>query len=262
MIVDCHTHIDSTGEEIEASEHLSASETVDVCIVLAKTRRGESNTEINRKLSAYINKHSEKTVGFALVDPRRDKINVKNVASNKEKLGLSGAVLYCSEMGFHPVHSRAMRFYESAEEVGLPVFFHNGEPLGTDAVLDYAQPYLLDEVARTFKTLKIVVGNMGFPFVEQTLSVLAKNENVYADLTISPSRIWQVYNTVVSAYERGVMEKLLFGSGYPDGRAGECIETLLGFNKLLPEASLPPVPRDNIRNIIERNSLELLGIEH
>jgi hypothetical protein len=57
------------------------------------------------------------------------------------------------------------------------------------------------------------------------------------------------------------MEKLLFGSGYPDGRAGECIETLLGFNKLLPEASLPLVPRGSIRNIIERNSLELLGIE-
>lgn len=260
MIVDCHTHIGSTGEEIEASEHLSASETVDICIVLANAGAGESNAEINKKLSTYINRHSEKTIGFALVDPRRGKINVKNVASNKEKLGLLGAVLYCGEMGFHPAHSRAMRFYESAEEVGLPVFFHNASCHGSDSVLDYSQPYLLDEVARTFKTLKIVVGNMGFPFVEQTLSLLAKHDNVYADLTISPNKIWQVYNTVVSAYEGGVMEKLLFGSGYPDGRAGECIETLLGFNKLFPEASLPLVPRGNIRDIIERNSLELLGI--
>ena len=261
MIVDCHTHIDSSGEEIEASEHLSAAETVDVCVVLAKPRKGESSAEINKKLFEYIGKHTEKMVGFGLVDPRRDKIKPKPLASAIEKQGISGVVLYCSEMGFHPVHSRAMRFYESAEELGLPVFFHNGEPLGSEAELGYAQPYLLDEVARTFKSLKIVVGNMGFPFVEQTLSLLAKHENVLADLTISPSRVWQVYNTVVSAYERGVMEKLLFGSGYPDSRAGECMETLLGFNKLLSEAKLSTVPRGAIRSVIERNSLEILGIK-
>jgi predicted TIM-barrel fold metal-dependent hydrolase len=127
--------------------------------------------------------------------------------------------------------------------------------------LDYVQPYLLDEVARTFPALKIVIGTMGAPFVEQTLSMAAKHENVYADLTIKPSSVWQVYNTVVAAHERGVMDKLLFGSGYPLGKAGECIETLLGFNKLLADTNLPTVPRGSIRNIIERDTLELLGIK-
>jgi len=58
------------------------------------------------------------------------------------------------------------------------------------------------------------------------------------------------------------MDKLLFGSGFPLSNAGECIETLLGFNMLLSDTKLPTVPRGSIRNVIERDSLELLGIEH
>ncbi len=128
--------------------------------------------------------------------------------------------------------------------------------------MEYAQPYLLDEVARAYPDLKIVIGNMGVPFVEQTLAMVSKHQNVFADLTIRPSKVWQTYNIVVAAYEQGVMDKLLFGSGSPLGSASECIETLLGFNMLLADTKLPTVPRGSIRNVIERDSLELLGIRH
>jgi len=259
MIVDCHTHINCAAENVEASEHLAAAETVDACIVLA-TAEGASQ-EVNKKLSEYVSKHKEKMVGFAVVGPTKDKTNVKNLAFITDKLQLKGTVLYCSSCGFHPAHSRAMRFYESAQELGLPVFFHNGGPLKSEAVLDYAQPYLLDEVAREFSALKIIIGTMGIPFVKQTLSMVAKHKNVYADLTIRPSNIWQVYNMVAAAHECGVMDKLLFGSGFPFSKAGECMETLLGFNKLLADTNLPTVPRGNIRNIIERDTLEILGIK-
>jgi len=260
MIGDCHTHIRCAAEDVEVSEHLAAAETVDVCIVLA-TADGSSQ-EVNKHLSEYVSKHKDKMFGFGLVEPTKDKVSVKNLASITDKLGLKGTVLYCSSCGFHPVHSRAMRFYESAQELGLPVFFHNGGPgLGPGAVLDYALPYLLDEVARKFSGLKIIVVTMGIPFVDKTLSMVAKHKNVYADLTIRPSNVWQVYNMVVAAHECRVMDKLLFGSGFPLGKAGQCIETLLGFNKLLADPNLPTVPRGNIRSIIERNTLELLGIK-
>ena len=259
MIVDCHTHINCAAENIEASEHLAATETVDICIVLAAPE-GPSQ-EVNKKLSEYIGRHKEKMVGFAVVEPTADKISVKNLVVLTDKLGLKGTVLYCSQCGFHPAHSRAMKFYESAQELGLPVFFHNGGALGPEAVLDYAQPYLLDEVAREFSALKIVIGMMGIPFVEQTLSMVAKHKNVYADLTIKPGNVWQVYNTVIAAHECGVMDKLLFGSGFPFGKAKECIETLLSFNRLLTDTDLPTVPRGDIQNIIERDTLEVLGIK-
>jgi uncharacterized protein len=259
MIVDCHTHISFAADDVETSEHLAAAETVDACIVLAAAD-GPSE-EANKRLSEYVNRYKEKLIGFAAVEPTKDKIGVNNLKSLMEELGLDGVVLYCSACGFHPAHSRAMQFYESAQELGLPVFFHNSGHLGSSAVLDYAQPYLLDEIARAFPNLKIVIGGMGVPFVEQTLEITAKHKNVYADLTIQPRNVWQVYNIVVAAYEWGVMDKLLFGSGFPFGNTQECMETLLGFNMLLSDTNLPTVPRGNIRNIIERDALGALGIK-
>jgi predicted TIM-barrel fold metal-dependent hydrolase len=260
MIVDCHTHINFVADDdVSASEHVEAAETVDACIVLARAE--ESSEKVNKKLSEYVGKHREKMVGFAVIDPTKDNVTVKHLTSLRDKLGLRGVVLYCCQSGFHPTHSRAMQFYESAQELCFPVFFHNsGADLGREAVLDYAQPYLLDVIAREFGGLKIVIGTMGIPFVEQTLSIVAKHENMYADLTIRPNNVWQVYNIVMAAYERRVMDKLLFGSGFPANKAGECIEKLLGFNMLLADTNLPTVPRGNIQNIIERNTLELLDI--
>jgi len=259
MIVDCHTHIHLAADDAETSEHFAAAETVDACIVLA-TSDGQSE-EINRTLSQYVTRHKEKMVGFAVLQPVKDKVNANALKHLVEKLGLKGVALYCSACGFHPSHSRAMRFYESAQELGLPVFFHNAaDTAGTQAVLEYIQPYLLDQVAREFPAMKMVIGNMGVPFVEQTLLMVSKHKNVYADLTIQPKNVWQTYNMVVAAYEYGVMDKLLFGSGFPSGNAGQCIETLLGFNMLLADTNLPTVPRGSIRSIIERDTLELLGI--
>ncbi len=258
MIIDCHTHINHAITDADASEHLAAAETVDKCIVLAQW--GGVADEVNKKLSEYVGKHNSKLIGFAVIDPTEDGVSVKNLASETGKAGLDGVVLYCSNCRFHPAHSRAMRLYESAQELGLPVFFHNGDSLGSGAVLDYSQPFLLDEIAREFSSLKIVIGTMGLPFVEQTLAVVAKHENVYADLTINPASVWQVYNTVLAAHERGVLDKLLFGSGFPLGKAGDCIEALLGFNKLLGDTNLPTVRRGDIRNIIERDTLSVLGI--
>jgi predicted TIM-barrel fold metal-dependent hydrolase len=258
MIVDCHTHVRSL-DEVDASEHLAAAETVDACVVLASPDGSRDTT--NGKLSEYMDRNRARMVGFAVIDPTQDPIDEKSLASQVEKLHLQGFVLYCSLYGFHPVHSRAMQFYAAVQEMGLPIFFHNSShALKSHAILEYTQPYLLDEVARAFPELKMVIGNMGVPFVEQTLSMVSKHEHVFADLTIRPGKVWQTYNIVVAAYERDVMDKLLFGSGFPLGSAGECIETLLGFNMLLADTKLPTVPRGSIRNVIERDSLELLGI--
>ncbi|HIJ70060.1 MAG TPA: amidohydrolase family protein [Planctomycetes bacterium] len=257
MIVDCHTHISSPSSEIDVAEHLEACEKVDACIVLA--RGPGDSAEVNKEVSKYV-KGRRKLVGFAIINPTRDKVGTRPIKANTSELGLAGVVVYCPDRKFHPAHSRAMRLYEACEELALPVFFHNGAAFGPDSILQYAQPYLLDEVAQKFGSLKIIIGSMGVPFVSQTISMLAKHENVYADLTISPKKVWQIYNIVLSAHEAGVMDKLLFGSGYPFARADNCIETLLGFNKLLADTSLPTVPREKIRAIIERDTLALLGV--
>jgi predicted TIM-barrel fold metal-dependent hydrolase len=259
MVVDCHTHVKFVElQDADASEHIEAAQVVDKCVVLAGAD-GPSE-QVNTHLSEYIEKYQNKMLGFAFLDPLNDDVSVRHLKSATEKLGLKGIVLYCSASRFHPAHSRAMQLYESAQELMLPLFFHN-TPVGTGGILEYAQPFLLDEVARTFPSLKIIVGNMGFPFYEQTMCLLAKHQNVFADLSVRPGNPWQVYNVVAAAYDQDVMDKLLFGSAFPAAKARDCIETLLGFNRLLAGANLPTIPRANMQGIIERESLKLLGIE-
>ncbi|MGA2172567.1 MAG: amidohydrolase family protein [Sedimentisphaerales bacterium] len=259
MIVDCHTHIKCVGfETVDTSEHIEAASMVDRCIVLPSAD-GPAE-QLNEQLSEYVGRYSQKMVGFAFLDPLNNGVSVRNLKAATEKLGLKGIVLYCAACGFHPAHTRAFQLYESAQEIGLPIFFHNS-PVGPGGILEYAQPLLLDEVARTFPSLKIVIGNMGLPFVEQTFCLLAKHQNVFGDLSVKPGKIWEVYNLVLAAHEQGVTDKLLFGSAFPAARPQQCMETLLGFNKLLTEAHLPMVPRANMQGIIERETLKLLGIE-
>ncbi len=276
MVVDCHTHIRSASmQNLDASEHLAAADVVGKCIVLAsilpsnnvdrsgdlsRTTSDDTTEQVNKHLSQYVQRYEQKMTGFAVINPLVDDTSVKGVKAFTEKLGLKGIVLYCSQFAFHPAHTSAMQLYESAQDLGLPVFFHN-TTLGQGGILEYARPLLLDEVARTFPELKIIVGNMGFPFYDQTLCLLAKHKNVFADLSVKPGNAWQIYNIVISAYEQGVMDKLLFGSAFPAAKADDCMEALFGFNNLLAGANLPAVPRSTIQSVIERETLKILGIE-
>jgi len=243
---------------LSPEEHFSESGQVDACFVLACP--AESNRQSNNAVSEYVLRHPNKMYGFAVINPVTDDISKRYWSGLKNDMGLKGAVLYCSGQGFHPAHSLAMQFYEVAQDLHIPLFFHNAPPYNAEAVLEYARPSLLDEIARNFKELKIVIGSMGMPFVNETICMLDKHENVYGDLTINPQKVWEVYNLVVAASEAGVLDKLFFGSGLPFGRPQSCIETLLGFNKLLADTNLPTVSREKIREIIERNSISILGI--
>jgi len=257
MITDCHTHLSCPADPTDIAAHADACKDVTAAIVMPTA--DDLSLQINQQLSESI-KDSPKMVGFAVFDPTKEKITPKNIKANTTDISLKGVTLNCSKSGFHPAHSCAMRFYEVAEDLNLPVFFHNCHSHGQNAVLDYVQPFLVDEIARTFPGLKIIIGSMGAPFVDQALAMVAKHPNVYADLTISPDKIWQVYNIVLAGHEASVMEKLIFGSGYPSATPQDCIETLLGFNRLMVGTSLPTVPREELREIIERDTMQLLGI--
>lgn len=258
MIVDCHTHLGTEGVDVAFGQHNQAFRDVDACLVLAGC--GKEPKQANEDLADYVRTNA-KAMGFAILNPLHDPIaRVKDLKNRVLDKQLRGIVLYCAEDRFHPAHSQAMRLYEAAEELNVPIFFHNCPPYSQQAAMEYAQPYLLDEIATAFPRLNIIVGRVGDPFVEQAFCLFGKHDRVFGDLTIIPQKIWSVYNLVLGAYEAGVMDKLLFGSGFPYATPQACIETLLGFNKILSDTHLPQVPREKLRSIVERDSVSLLGL--
>jgi len=173
---------------------------------------------------------------------------------------MCGVALSPSAQNFHPCHTNAKTCYESIVELGMPILFHSGVRHERDGVLQYAEPVLLDEVAREFPSAKIIIAHMGYPWVHETIALLLKHPNVFSDISWLLHQPWTAYQSLLAAHQHGVMEKLLFGSGFPYTDAASCIEALYGINHMIRGTSLPSIPRDCLRGIVERDALQLLGI--
>jgi hypothetical protein len=239
---------------------LSASAPADKTIVMG-FKSAFLNAEIpNDVVADYVNTHCDRLIGFAGVDPT-DPIQAREeLRRAKEELGLRGIALAPGAQNFHPCHTDAKSVYELAQKLAMPVVFHRGMRLAPQSIMSYAQPVLLDEVAREFPNLPIVIAHMGLPWVDETIMLLAKHDNVFADISWLPDRPWQAYQCLLAALENDVIDKLLFASGFPYIAASECIEALYGISHLVKGTNLPPIPRSQLRGIVERDALTLLKI--
>ncbi len=293
MIVDCHTHIWQTPEQLgslelgesikpsrgrpqpkvsvksttwrdtpaaDADHHLAQATAVDKSIVLGFKSRYMRAEIPNVYVADYVKRFPQKLIGFAGIDPTEDAA-VEEVNLAKTELQLRGITLSPANQDFHPSDSRAMDVYAEAERLGMPVLCHFGGQYTQSSKMEYARPYLFDEVARAFPKLKLVIAQIGQPWVDETIVLLGKHQHIYADVSGMLSRPWQAYNALVSCYQYGVIDKLLFGSDFPYTSAAECIESLYSINQIAQGTNLPVVPRESLRGIVERDTLGLLGLD-
>src|SRR5947209_2610914 len=293
MIVDCHTHIWQSPEQLgqldlgetnrpaarprptnrfspartawrtvpaaDPDHHWAQSSTVDKSFVLGFKSRYLRAEIPNRFVSDYVNRFPQKLIGFAGIDPT-ERGAVEEVRIAKNELKLRGITISPANQDFHPSDSRAMRVYAEAEKLGMPILVHPVGQFTEQSKLEFARPYLLDEVARSFPRLPIIIAQFGQPWVDETICLLGKHQNVFADVSGMLSRPWQAYGALVSAHQHQVIDKLLFGSDFPYTSATECIEALYSINQIAQGTNLPVVPREALRGIVERDALGLLGL--
>jgi len=198
-------------------------------------------------------------VGFAGIDPtERDWMEELRIA--QEELQLKGVTVSPALQDYHPTDTRAMRVYEECARRGMPVMFQLNHR-SPAAKMEYARPLLLDEVAREFPELRIVTSHLGYPWIEETIVLLGKHQNIYTDIAGLHRQQWLAYTGLLAAHEYDVIDKLLFGSDYPHRAPAECIEALYSINQLSSGTNLQTIPREQLRGIVERDTLNLLGIE-
>lgn len=279
MIIDCHSHIwpsqevlgkarDFTcllpqgfsAEHTSSGEHQTGVGPADVSIVLGFVSK-LLNCEIsNDFISSYVSAQPESLIGFAGLDPM-DKGSESELDRIIDNGILSGITLSPACQGFHPFHSQACRLYEKAERQNMPVYFLYGTRQPAEAKMNLASPDGIDEVAREFPDLKIVISHMGFPWMESTVAILAKHKNVYADIAGLTDKPFQAYRSLTVAYEYGVIDKLLFGSDFPNYSVSDAVEFIYNLNKITRDSVLPAIPREQLRGIVERDSLNMLGLK-
>ena len=284
MIVDCQTHVwkypGHLSEEFlhelagpprrgslstdqlnfDLSDHLSMTEAVDVALVLAMRSRHLGVNIPNEYVADYVNKHPDKLIGLAAVDPS-DEHPGREFERAVQNLHLQGLALSPTYQNFHPADTRVMFLYEMAQDLKVPVFLHLGPSYSRSAPLKFGSPILVEDITQEFPDLKIVIAHMGYPWTADTMVLIRKHPNVFAEVSGLANHRWQFYNALVLAMEHGVMDKLLFGSDFPFSTPKQGIESLYSINLTAQGTNFPTVPREMLRGIVERNALEVLGLQ-
>jgi hypothetical protein len=107
----------------------------------------------------------------------------------------------------------------------------------------------------------MIVAHMGHPWIDETIVLIRKQPNFYADISALHYRPWQFYNALILAKEYGVLHKLLFGSDYPFTTPEATLEALKSFNNMVTGTNLPRLSSEEIQILIHSPTLELLELK-
>jgi predicted TIM-barrel fold metal-dependent hydrolase len=176
------------------------------------------------------------------------------------QLGMRGVKLYPVLAGFDAADPAHDPFYEAATKARLPLLWHVGATPSPVGDLSLSMPLMIDAVARRHPDLVQIMAHLGHPWQREAITVIRKNRNVFSDISASWSRPMEGFHALVRAQEWDVVDKLLFGSDFPLWQPDAAIAGLFELTKLRA-GNLPHVNATTIEQILEQNTLRLLGID-
>ena len=244
---------DATGEA-----HAAAVRAVDAAVVVGFRSELIRGAIAEDSLRPVVEQSQGRLFLARAIDPTRPGASYEVESARKE--GAACLWLDPCTQGFNPTDTRAMRVFDRAEANQLAVIVGWGGPLPASARLEFARPYLLDEVARAFPRLTLVITGFGGPFVAETLAMLSKHDHVFTTTAGIAARPWDLLHALQSARDLGVDRGICFASGFPFDTPARAIESIYGINSLIHATPLPQIARSVLREIVERDSISLLGL--
>ena len=176
-------------------------------------------------------------------------------------LGCRGIKLGPNYQDFDPLSPEAFRLFARLEADNIPIMFHQGTSPFIYAPLAYAHPLTTDKVAMAFPNLTMVLAHLAHPWHSDCLTVVRKHPNVWTDVSAQFYRPYSFWQGMQFFHEWGVTEKILFGSDWPVTTPQDNIDHLRGLSKYAKDHYLPSVPENEIEGIINRDAVEILGID-
>jgi predicted TIM-barrel fold metal-dependent hydrolase len=211
----------------------------------------------NENVADFAARNNDKYIYFASIDPFQEGYML-DLKHNHENLNCKGVKIGPVYQGVHPCDNKYYEIYDYCEKNSLPIITHMATTFSSGVPIDYARPYHMDQVACDFPKLKLVLAHLGHPWEGETLAIIRRNENVYADISALYYRPWQFYNSMRLAVEYKCCHKLLFGSGCPATTTENSINGFRNINHIVGNSGLPRIPEDVIESIIHRDSVGIL----
>ncbi|MEX0776739.1 MAG: amidohydrolase family protein [Phycisphaeraceae bacterium] len=240
-----------------AAAHEEATEPADVVFVLGMVSRHLGASITATQVARFVEHGPDRLLGFASIDPAAG--DIARQIDEARGLGMVGLTVSPAVQHFHPADADVQPIYQLCVERHLPLIVQSGAVWSPRAKLALAQPMFFDDVVARYPDLRLVIADMGWPFVDQTLALLSKHRHVYAGLAGVIDKPRRLYDTLIAAHEQGVTDRLLLGSGFPLASTAQAIAAINSVNARA-RGGMPVLPPPILDALIHRDTLTLLGL--
>ncbi len=200
------------------------------------------------RIAEVIEAHPRRFRGLVGVNPSRIVPGLKRLEEAVRERGFVGAHLYPHWFGEAPDHRMYYPFYAKCAELGVPIQIqvgHSAQPF----LPTVARPITLDRVAIDFPELKIVAIHIGYPWVEEMISVCWKHKNVFIGSDAHSPKYWDP-SFVRFINTRG-QDKVLFGTDWP----------VVDFERAVQEVGALELRETARRKLLFDNAVRVYGLE-
>ena len=244
------------GADIDASpEAHFASSRPERTIVVAFDGAHSGLSVPDEFVAAYVDRDRDHLIGYCSVNPvARDPRDA--VTRAVDELGLRGVKLAPTYQDFDPLGPEAFRLYEEIAARGLPVLWHQGAAFVQNSVLSYAPPRLVDDVARRFPEMRIVLAHVGAPWTDECLAVVRKHPQVFADISGVVARPGVIRSVLTAATELGCSDRLLLGTDWPFATVADVVA---GIESCAQDPDLSDATRASASSLLARDAVAALG---
>ena len=139
---------------------------------------------------------------------------------------VAGIKLYAGYYHYYVTDKIYGPVYELARKYDVPVVIHTGDTYSMNGLLKYSHPLTVDELAYQQRNVRFMICHLGDPWVMDAAEVVAKNPNVYADLSGLVVGDRQKFDRFLNEplfmdhFRRALVyadnyEKMLFGTDWP-----------------------------------------------
>ena len=172
MLIDAHLHCSGHEQTRDVLRSIDEAR-IDVAVLLApfltdpytladrdSLRRG------NRHLSQLVRGHTDRLIGFAVVNPLHPEA-ADDLEEAVERGGIRGLKLVPT--GWYPYDDCAHKVYAKANELGLPILFHSGIFIDGRSGR-FCRPTFYETV-RDHPGLRVTLAHLGWPWCDEANAV-------------------------------------------------------------------------------------------
>lgn len=188
---------------------------------LIAVKAGSTHHKIHRRISyetvaAMVRRYPTRFSGLAGVDPTEGMKGIAQLEYAIKELRFVGAHLYPHWFEMAPDHARYYPIYAKCAELGVPIQMQVGHCLRYSEerpLQSVGRPITLDTIACHFPELRLVGIHIGWPWVEEMISVAYKHPNVYIGSDAYAPAYWS--KQFVHFIDSWGSKKVIFGTDFP-----------------------------------------------